>query len=133
MKKTTTRTETCCDLCHIVEALRNENAVLKKSLTIPDNHVRGPDGVDRRVLGTLPMTKDGAVVGSGPDAIAYLESGLQVRPYLFMAEDPAPIEFDPSWYAEDCYSTREAALSARTGKDGERSATPDTDRYGPLA
>ena len=121
MKKTTTRTETCCDLCHIVEALRNENAVLKKSLTIPDNHVRGPDGVDRRVLGKLPMTADGCVAG-----VEHTGSGEPMTP-VYHPDFDSPGELNFDWLfvggtdrlVSQFYSTREAALAARTGKEGE--------------
>ena len=35
---------------------------------VPEGCVRTPDGVDRKVLGTLPVTADGCVAGDGMTA-----------------------------------------------------------------
>lgn len=45
------------------EYYESEIVTLTSALTVPEGCVRTADGVDRKVLGTLPMTADGCVVG----------------------------------------------------------------------
>lgn len=76
---------------------------------VPEGHVRTPDGVDRKVLGTLQITADGCVIGEGADLFCwwqpqYTDDG----PILEHRHGPSGV-IDP----KGCYSTREAAQSAR--------------------
>lgn len=84
----------------------------------PPGHILDEFGVVRRVLGTLPVTADGCVVGT--DAIVYSftspswppspTSGIDTRrcPGLIVGESVV------RWH--ECYSTRDAALAAKEGK-----------------
>ncbi|MFN7302536.1 MAG: hypothetical protein ACK5U7_13775 [Bacteroidota bacterium] len=67
----------------------------------------GPDGKIRRVLGTLPVTADGCIVGQGIHAQYHIGSVTGV-PYLRMEGSRT----DHSVW----YSTREAAEAAREEK-----------------
>ena len=80
-------------------------------LAAPKGHILTDDGIVRKVLGTLPLTKDGVVMGT--DARMYLDSGAEVKPNVFICQIPTPIDMDPSYYLEDCYSTRAAAESSK--------------------
>lgn len=92
---------------------------LINALTVPDGHVRLPSGEDVKVLGTLPMTADGCVVGNK----AYL---WNVVPGSKGRDDDKPMRvcykqspiMDPDEYTDgpmEMYSTRAAAESARAG------------------
>lgn len=112
------------------------------ALRVPANHVRDENGVDMRVLGTLPVTADDVIVMDGeqvyhPDADGSFR--LIVRPACeHDAEDKDfPLPDDCEWVASysyyehdngysqyetydirQCYSTRDAALAAR--KEGAK-------------
>jgi len=79
------------------------------SPTPPSGCVRTPDGRDVRVLGTLPMTADGCVVGDG--ARLFSDVG-DVRTHICTsAWASPPFPANDGWY-----STREAAEAARSGQ-----------------
>lgn len=84
---------------------------------MPTGHVLTHDGVVRKVLGTLPVTADGCVMGEG--ARMFLESGAEVEPHIFICHIPADHDYDPSFHIRDCYSTREAASSAQAAQRGK--------------
>lgn len=83
---------------------------------VPEGCVRTADGVDRKVLGTLPITADGCVPGLGASVSwpgygeEYVYDG-HVRYSLVWA---ASIPVESSTPVRDCYSTREAAEAALT-------------------
>lgn len=95
--------------------VRQLSAELTRRMTPPEGHVRLPDGKDVKVLGTLPMTADGVVVGEGasPLWIWTDDDGLQndgtSRLHLDHYDD-YPVEY--------AYSTHEAAEAARA-KEGK--------------
>ena len=79
------------------------------ALTIPHGHVRDEHGVDRKVLGTLPLTEDGCVCGIG--GTIYINSIVQKQVVACEVRD---VRF--GWLTSPvCYSTREAALAAKVG------------------
>lgn len=70
-------------------------------------------GEVRKVMGTLPVTKDGAVLGNGArvyhdGSLSYYSRELTAAKILWQDDGPvACVESDT------CYSTREAAIAAR--------------------
>lgn len=87
---------------------------LRDAARVPEGCVRTADGVDRKVLGTLPLTADGCVVMPGemvyvPDyAFAWT---LQPEQTVAVATQDS----DGYWrdmVVGECYSTREAAEAA---------------------
>lgn len=83
----------------------------------PPGHVLLPDGRCVRVLGELPMTADGCVIGRNarlwldlPDVTAYCGE-VFCDPIVWQADGPSAC-VEPN----QCYSTREAALAARSDK-----------------
>lgn len=78
---------------------------------VKEGHVRLPDGREPMVLGTLPMTADGCVAGSG----ARVWGGREDLPPI--AREVAVVTDCERgrWPVEWCYSTREAALNPPTG------------------
>jgi len=89
---------------------------LREAVRVPKGFVRTDDGQLRKVLGTLPILADGAVLG--PGGKAWLTSGAEVEPHMFVCQRPTPIEYDPSHELSDCYSTREAAKAALDAAGG---------------
>jgi len=93
---------------------------IAQALAVPAGCVRDENGVDRKVLGTLPLTKDGCVVGVDavvfhPDSIcvsgeAVYEGNRVDVPTKRGSDNFICRSFDTT--VEDCYSTREAASSA---------------------
>ena len=87
---------------------------LRAAHRVPEGCVRTADGVDRKVLGTLPITADGCVPGLGASVSwpgygeEYVYDG-HVRYSLVWA---ASIPVESSTPVRDCYSTREAAEAA---------------------
>ena len=79
-------------------------------LNPPADHVRLPDGRDVKVLGTLPMTADGYVVGA--DATIYWSNGAGFI-HEMCVDDRLNVTNGMLAIAGDCYSTRAAAESAR--------------------
>lgn len=72
-------------------------------------------GEVRKVLGTLPLTADGAIVT--PDGFVWHDRPHGVigwRVLVMYSNGPHHREFDPEW--SGCYSTREAAEAARGEK-----------------
>ena len=65
-------------------------------------------GEVRKVLGTLPLTRDGVIVGQGMQSV-YRLGTMSGEPYLIVAGT----SFNPLY---DCYSTRKAAEAARGEK-----------------
>jgi hypothetical protein len=93
--------------------------LLRSALNPPEGCVRWPDGSEPRVLGTLPMTADGCVVGI--DSFVWTmpphcanPAGFGFRVTEIHASGPGHRECEPKW--GDCYSTRQAAEAAREQK-----------------
>lgn len=91
----------------IAEAIQAERDVRP-----PKGHILTDDGVVRKVLGTLPITADGCVVGDG--ARVYYEVIGQ------FSGEPIICEWDVTGAGDDIkvdtyYSTREAAEAAKKG------------------
>lgn len=89
-------------------------AIANKPLNPPDGCVRLPDGRDAKVLGTLPITADGCVIGD--DCKVFYDGGT-VCAELFRSANPGESDWRP-FHPHKAYSTREAAEAAR--KDGTR-------------
>ena len=93
---------------------RDIATALRDAARVPEGCVRTADGVDRKVLGTLPITADGCVPGLGASVSwpgygeEYVYDG-HVRYSLVWA---ASIPVESSTPVRDCYSTREAAEAA---------------------
>lgn len=86
---------------------------IKSRAKPPEGHILDDAGVVRKVLGTLPITKDGHVVTGG--ATVFLP-GLDAYGIAAGMRGNAGVIFftNGDCYAiGDCYSTREAAESAR--------------------
>ena len=82
----------------------------------PKGHVVTDDGVVRKVLGTLPITADGCVIGRRVSVFSVYWSypGSDVAEVCYDSElwrvhGPRTQSFD----ASTCYSTREAAEAAK--------------------
>lgn len=77
-------------------------AELTRRMTPPPGCVRTPEGKDLKMLGELPMTADGCVVGYG--ARLYSDCGIVLTHYITTSAWPSPpAQFD------DWYSTLEAS------------------------
>jgi len=87
------------------------------ALTIPAGHVRTPDGVDRKVLGTLPVTADGVIAGSG--AALYWNHGdgspCNDGTMKVYVQDNTSCP-SAHFYLGAWYSTRESAQAAQRSK-----------------
>jgi len=115
--------------------------LLTSALTVPDNHVRGPDGVDRRVLGKPSINADGDYVFPGATVVVIEpESYLDNRPNMVLPEYPDKkyittiyenkglahgMQDDnvTDWQVDECFTTEqsaEAALAARTPQPEEK-------------
>lgn len=81
-------------------------AALRAAATVPEGYVR-VGTTDHKLLGTLPMTADGCVIGH-PFCTVYAIHRRTGKVY------------NTTWYhrgfGKDVYSTREAAESARAAK-----------------
>lgn len=89
---------------------------LRAAATVPEGMVRvGTEDV--RLLGTLPVTADGCVVGFTAtlwiNNASQISSGIADMPGWSDSAEP-----ECFWPFHDCYSTREAAEAARP-KGGE--------------
>lgn len=85
---------------HIAQALAHSERPVQKGF------IRTSDGVDRRVLGRLPLTKDGCLIGD--DCKIWFQSGY-VNAEPFRSSLPG----ESGWYPFRCdhtYSTMDAAL-----------------------
>lgn len=84
------------------------------ALTVPANHVRDEHGNDMRVLGTLPKTADGVIVGDC--ATVWITEGPD-EPIASVSLDKCgySCSIEGFWPIEECYSTRAAALAAKNG------------------
>ncbi len=98
-----------CDVLAVqeIERLRKIEADAKAANMI------GPDGNLRKVLGTLPMTADGAILGWGSYPLSI------IRGHRGIVETYGSANSDQGWSGptqwsepEDCYSTPEAADEA---------------------
>lgn len=74
---------------------------LRDAARVPKGCVRTADGVDRKVLGTLPITADGCVVGAGEGS----------RTWTMTEDGVSSFACADGWYRHR-YSTREAAEAA---------------------
>ena len=84
-------------------------AALDEAAKVPAGCVRDDKGVDRKVLGMLPITEDGAVVGVGATVWGGREDlPVEAREVIIFAESERG-----QWPVEWSYSTREAAQSAK--------------------
>ena len=92
----------------IVKLITQARADGEAKRKAPEGHIIDDQGVVRKVLGTLPVTRDGVVVGSGMHSVYKLGTMSQV-PYLVVAGT----SFDALF---DCYSTHAAAEAARGEK-----------------
>lgn len=89
---------------------------LSAAATAPAGNVIDDKGVVRRVLGTLPVTADGCVIGQHADVWFTDDDGV-----IRNAEVTPPVadsgESSYFLYGHDCYSTRESAeQSARAAE-----------------
>lgn len=99
----------------------NASGILKQCIlgalvgkNVPPDHVRGDDQVDRQLLGTLPITADGCVMGEcakvfcdcGCGFIGEFDTGKSVA-HLDQADGEESIV-----PREECYSTKEAVEEA---------------------
>lgn len=106
------------------EGRRTEHLIesIAQALAVPAGCVRDENGVDRKVLGTLPLTADGAVIGRGAEV--YARAGL-ISKGPFKYTNPCVSEFEGDSYictpetlhgfsicGSDAFSTHEAASSA---------------------
>lgn len=95
----------------IVVALRQADAEARREFI--DAGLATPDGRPRKVLGTLPLTTDGFVIGEG--ASVYLRGSAVVGPYVanLHAEHRGGGIFRVfAFHEHHIYSTREAAEGA---------------------
>lgn len=107
------------DISHVMKQLRDSIAL---ALTVPAGFVRGEDGVDRKVLGTLPLTADGCVVGMGCPKLWHPDSNdPSYEPEIRAWFDEMHFHVDEvvGGYEEiiNLYSIRAAAESARDAKE----------------
>lgn len=84
---------------------------------VPEGCVRLPDGRDVRVLGTLPMTKDGCVMGDWASVYVRLgEFATGVGPVRSMAYVWTPVGDGRNerrgYPSDECYADRSAAEAA---------------------
>jgi hypothetical protein len=99
---------------HIQEFENDITSALDRASKPAPGHVRDSDGVDRKVLGTLPMTKDNCVIGDGA-YVWFMLPGVKGRdddtPCRIMFK-PCPI-VDPDSYNHNPrgHSTRESLLA----------------------
>jgi hypothetical protein len=94
--------------------------LLRSALNPPDGCVRLPDGSEPKVLGTLPMTADGCVVGN--HANLWANDG-EVNPMRLRVDNIGCSDWgdgEDFWEAGECYSTREAAEAAREQKGNQQ-------------
>jgi hypothetical protein len=75
-----------------------------------ENHILDDQGVVRKVLGTLPITADGAVACEG--ATTWHPQGAEYRPVYICAQWPHGHEYDPACPVGETYSSPQAAESA---------------------
>ncbi len=106
-------------------------SAIRSVATPPEGCVRDDKGVDRKVLGTLPLTADGCVVANGAQVFAIGEDhgdcglGGPIRiahvGNIFAHNDEimAVDRWPREWPIENVYSTREAALAAHRAASGE--------------
>lgn len=81
----------------------------------PKGHVITDDGVIRKVLGELPTTKDGCVVGDG--ARLWTQNAGETNCLPVDCIGATEFGEDGDFYpAEECYSTRQAAEAAAKEK-----------------
>lgn len=83
---------------------------LAAARTAPPGHIIDDQGVVRRVLGTLPVTADGCVIGG--DAQLYWVNGAGYV-HGCVVQDRVRTSNGFALIASDCYSTRAAAEAAR--------------------
>lgn len=94
-------------------------ATLTRLSRPPAGHIRDDAGVDRRVLGLLPVTKDGCVLCPG-EVVWAVSQGDYVREVsLDEMVWPAKGMRTHTWSVRDCYSTREAAEAAAEKERGQ--------------
>lgn len=83
----------------------------------PKGHIIDDTGTVRKVLGTLPLTADGCVIGpvEGTYARVWNNDQWSNNAELYIRDDGRwGAMFGPQWRPlECCYSTREAAEAAR--------------------
>ncbi len=83
----------------------------------PPGHIIDDTGTVRKVLGTLPLTADGCVIGpvEGTYARVWNNDQWSNNAELYIRDDGRwGAMFGPQWRPlECCYSTREAAEAAR--------------------
>lgn len=84
----------------------------------PPGHIITDDGTVRKVLGTLPVTADGRVLGDWASVFVHQLNGdigagcTRTTTYSWTATTPGRAVNQP-YAANTCYSTREAAEAAR--------------------
>lgn len=82
---------------------------LESSLRAPKGHVIDEEGRVVRVLGTLPMTADGCIVGNDGRVFA----SVRMSDWTMEVQEVRPIYWqDNEVDSSECYSTREAAEAA---------------------
>jgi len=95
-------------------------AALVEARKAPEGHVIDDRGVVRNVLGTLPITADGCVVGEGAspafwiDGNIIIEGRMGCEPQAYFPDPNVPaMIFSPNAGVKSCYSTSEAAEAAK--------------------
>jgi hypothetical protein len=84
------------------------HAAHEKAIVIPEGHIMLPGRRVVKVLGTLPMTADGCVVG-------FLENTCLYEPDDDHPNDPTEVDsLNDAADARTCYSTRQAARAAKS-------------------
>lgn len=78
----------------------------------PPGHILDDKGVVRRVLGTLPVTADGVVVGDCAE-VWITEGPDEPIACVHLDKCGYSCEAEGFWPVDECYSTREAAIAAR--------------------
>lgn len=101
------------DLGRLTRAIAAALTAERERARPPQGCVRLPDGRDVKVLGTLPLTKDGCVVGNHAELWIWDCEPIKLRADNIGATD---VHGDDAFYeAGECYSTRAAAEAARGG------------------
>lgn len=111
-----------CGTDECPECMDSITTALRAAAAVPAGCVRDDKGVDRKVLGTLPVTADGCVVA--PNGYVWVmpphcanPAGFGFRVMDISCSFFATPERDIRW--QDCYSTREAAQAALAAREGK--------------
>ena len=96
------------------DVVKLATATLRAAATVPPGHVRvGTE--DMRLLGTLPMTADGCVIGTNADLYSWWVPQYTDDEGICQHSSTGPIVSAP----HQCYSTQAAALAAKGAPDAK--------------